>query len=337
MDRKSWVLAGAGAVLLASCVMTGHDGRQEWKLSRREGKTIRLSIDRWKPGSHWQTSTDVPFDRFKGLTPESFDRGGPVKFEYVQDAGRLICEGRISFGRGSGTFQFAPDPEFGAELKKLGYEAPTETQLFDMLLMGVTAELARVAKDAGLNATTRQLLDLRVHGVDPDYIRDVQETGYRRLSAQDYVDMKIHGVAPVFLRDLKGAGYDLSSKQVTELRIHGIDSDYLRELRDYGLRPEASDLVQLKIHGVTPEYLKGLKDAGYESLRAEQITKLRIHGVGTDFIEEARALQYDFSPDELTNLRIHGVDGRYLRRLRDSGMRNLKADQIQKLKMHGID
>jgi hypothetical protein len=36
-------------------------------------------------------------------------------------------------------------------------------------------------------------------------------------------------------------------------------------------------------------------------------------------------------------LRIHGVDGSYLKRLRDAGMRNLNAEQIAKLRIHGVD
>jgi len=36
-------------------------------------------------------------------------------------------------------------------------------------------------------------------------------------------------------------------------------------------------------------------------------------------------------------LQMHGVDGAYLRRLQDAGMRNLNAEQIAKLRMHGVD
>jgi hypothetical protein len=36
-------------------------------------------------------------------------------------------------------------------------------------------------------------------------------------------------------------------------------------------------------------------------------------------------------------MRIHGVDGPYLKRLRDAGMRDLSAEQIEKLRIHGVD
>jgi hypothetical protein len=108
-------------------------------------------------------------------------------------------------------------------------------------------------------------------------------------------------------------------------------------LKSYGLQPPAKDLEELRIHGVDPEYLKGLKDAGYNGLSAEQVTDLRIHGVSSDFIRDTRQLGYNFSEKELVDLRVRGVDGAYLKRLRDSGLRNLTAEQIEKLRTHGVD
>ena len=309
MNRKSLLLAGAGAVLLAALLLPGQDGRRDWELSRFTGTTVRFTIDTWKPGHHSRSSTDVPLERFRGLSTSLFNSGGNARFEYVQDAGRLICEGRFSsFGRGAGTFTFVPDPGFVAELSRLGYGSVNESQLFEMMLMGVGLDDARAARETGLNASIRDLLDMRIHGVNAEFMRETRRAGYRSPVAQDLVQMKIHGVSAEFLRDLKSAGYEIPTGEVVELRIHGVSSQFLRDLKDFDLHPSAKDMVQL-----------------------------RIHGVGADFMREAKALGYNFSAQELVNLRIHGVDGRYLRRLHDSGMKNLDAEKIQKLKIHGID
>ena len=69
MNPKSLLLIGGGALLLAALLLPGQDGRREWTLSRNNGSTVRFQIERWKPDSHTSTSTDVPFDRFRGLSP----------------------------------------------------------------------------------------------------------------------------------------------------------------------------------------------------------------------------------------------------------------------------
>ena len=370
MDNRTSSAIILGGALLAVLIATGQDSlittRQEWKLKSSDAPgMVHFTVERWKPGDHWSTSTDVRFANFRGLSRETIERGGPAKFEYVQDAGRLLCQGDFSWSRGSGTFRFEPDPRFAAELKALGYDAPDDEQLFSMLLTDVSLEFARGARDAVLHASTKQLIELRIHGVSLDYIHDARQAGYQNLSAQDYIDLKIHGVTTGFLRDLKSygynlyprdivelrihgvtgefvgdlkaAGYDLSSSQIVELGIHGVNSAYLRDLKNYGLQPHAADLVQLKIHGVSTNYLKGLKDAGYSGLFASEITDLTIHGVSIDFIRDAKDLGYNFTPQQLIDLRIHGVDGAYLRRLRDSGLKNLTAAQIEKLRIHGVD
>jgi hypothetical protein len=258
---------------------------------------------------NWISGRDVPIDSFRGFSLSMLASPGSAKFEYVADAGRLLCEGRFLMGTGSGTYTFVPDPAFALALQQMGYDTPDDEQLFSMLRMDIHREFAREIRDAGLRASINDLLQLRIHGITMDYIRVARQAGYQNLTAEDYV----------------------------QLRIHGVDSAYIRDLKSYGLKPDASDLTQMRIHGVTPEYLKGLKDAGYGSLRAEEVDQLRVHGVEPSFVQEARRSGYNFTPEELAQLRIHGVNGAYLKRLHDAGMRNLNAEQIANLRMHGVD
>jgi len=286
---------------------------------------------------NWTSGRDVPLDRFRGFSLSMLASPGPAKFEYVADAGRLLCEGRFLMGSGSGSYTFMADPAFVSALRNMGYDTPDDEQLFSMLMMDIDRGFAREIRDTGLRASSQDLIALRIHGVTLDYIREARQAGYQNLTAEDYAQLRIHGVDTEFLRELKAAGYDLRAGDIEQLRIYGIDSRYMRDLKSYGLKPEASDLTQMRIHGVTPEYLKGLKDAGYQNLRAEEVDQLRIHGVEPRFAQEAHRLGYDFTPQELAQLRMHGVDGAYLKRLQDAGMRNLNAEQIAKLRMHGVD
>jgi hypothetical protein len=295
-----------GGVLLA-VLLAGQERRNEWNVgySSTPGM-VHFGIEWSKPGSHSTHSGDVPLAAFRGLNP---GQSGPAKFEYVADAGTFVCQGRFSFGAGSGTYTFQPNPRFAGELQQLGYDAPRDNdQLFNMALSQVTLDFARAIRDAGLRASTDQLLELRIHGISLPYIRETQLAGYRNLTPKDYVDMKIHGVSTEFLRALKHAGYDIESRQIVELNIHGISPEYIRDLDVYGLKPQPGDLVQMKIHGIDPE-----------------------------FIREARDLGYRFTAADLIDLKIHGVNEAYLRNLKASGMRNLSAQQITQLKIHGVE
>jgi hypothetical protein len=332
LSSETWIVVGA--VLLAA-LLAGQEVRNEWTLTRGDSPdTVHFRVEHVSRNSKWSHSSDVPVANFRGLNAS---QSGPAKFEYVDDAGTLACQGRFSFGAGSGTYKFQANPKFAGSLTELGYDAPTDDQALSMLLMHVTLDFARGIRDAGVNASTRQLIELRTHGVTLPYIRETQNAGYTNYRAADFIEMKIHGVSTDFLRALKHAGYDLPARQVNELKIHGVSEDYMRDLDIYGLRPRPDDLVQMKIHGVTPEFLKSLKDAGYGNLSSSQINELKIHGLDPKFILEAKDLGYDFTSRELVDLKIHGVGAEYLRHLRESGMRNLSAQQITKLKIHGVE
>jgi hypothetical protein len=331
-------VATLGVMAAATLLAFSEDWGAQWRITPSLSiNKVHFTVRALNRHGEWSNSRDVPLDRFRGFSLSMLASPGTAKFEYVADAGRLICEGRFLVGTGSGTYTFAPDPGFASALQQMGYDAPDEDQLFSMLMMDINREFAREIRDAGLRASTSDLLQLRIHGVTLDYIREARQAGYQNFTAEDYAQLRIHGVDTAFLRDLKDAGYDLRAADIAQLRIHGVDSGYVRDLKNYGLRPEASDLTQMRMHGVSPEYLKGLKDAGYEDLQVEEIDQLRSHGVDTRFVQEARRLGYDFTPEELARLRMFGVDGAYLQRLRDAGMRNLNAQQIAKLRTHGVD
>jgi hypothetical protein len=305
MSRNAYALIAAGAILLGALVLPGQNAAREWRLTRRGGNQARFTIRNSAPGRSFTMSTDIPLDRFHGLTFAN----GPAKFEYVQDAGRLVCEGRFLLGAGSGTFTVILDPDFVARLQRLGFDAPDENQAFDMLLSGFSLEFARAVKDAGISATTTQLLDLRNHGIDSAYLRGMRAAGHPDLDVRDLIELHDHGVNPEFVADLRRSGYQFHTREIIDLRNQG----------------------------VTAEYVRDLKEAGYPDLPVRSIVDLRNHGVPAEFARDAHSLGYDFEIRELIDLRNNGVDGAYLRRIKDSGMKNLTAAQIQKLRQHGID
>ena len=311
MKQYWWALVIGGAVILEvlTAPATSSHG---WKLqhSGMPG-AVQFTVNRSRPGRTWTNSNTVPLSSFQGFSVDMLDHGGPARFEYVHDAGKLVCEGHFAWGRGLGSYTFTANPEFVASLRQLGYGALDADDGFQMMMADVSLDFVKSVSEAGIHASTRQLIDLRTRGVNSNFIRETYHAGYRNLSAQDYMDLRSHGVDGRFLRDLRDYGYDLRSDEIVNLRVHGVRADFmadlkragydltaseiselgmrgvnsafLRDLRMYGLRPAASDLVQFRMRGVSADYLKDLADAGYGSLTADEVTDLRSHGVPARF------------------------------------------------------
>ena len=339
MKEVGWFIVIAGAIVFEALTAPGNSlNGQGWKLSRSDNPgTVHLAIERSRPGNRMVTATDVPLANFHGFSLDMLNHSGPAKFTYVVDAATLQCDGKFGWGRGSGGFTITVNPEFVSELNKLGFGTPGDHEALQMVLSDICLNLIREVHDNGVATSLRDVLDMSNHGVNAQYIHDINRTGYRDLRAQDYIEMRDHGVKPHFLEELKSAGYQLRTEQVVELQDHGVNADYMRDLADYGLRPKAEELVALRDHGVTPDYLRGFRDAGFTSIPGDQIIEMRDHGVSKEFLAEVHDLGYRFTTSEMVQLHDHGVDGKYLRKIHDSGMRNLNAEQIVQLHDHGVD
>ncbi|HUB80563.1 MAG TPA: hypothetical protein VMB03_17285 [Bryobacteraceae bacterium] len=339
MKEIGWFAVIAGAVIFEAFTApgTGLSGRG-WKLSRSDdGGKVRLTLERSRHGSRMVTSSDVPLANFRGFSPDLLDHRGPAKFSYVQDAATLECEGRYGWGRGSGSFTLTPNPQFAAELNRLGFASPNQDDLFLLVITGTNLDFIREVHDSHIATSLGDVLELAQHGVNSQYIHDVARVGYRDLKADDLIALRDHGVEARFVQELKDAGYQIDSGQVIQLKDHGVDSEYIRALGKYGLHPDAQDVVTLRDHGIDPEFLRGFREAGFDSTRADELIMMHDHGVPRDFVLEAHDLGYRFTPNEVVQLHDHGVDGKYLRTLSDSGMRKLNADQIVQLHDHGVE
>lgn len=339
MREFGWVAVIAVAVIFEALTAPGTAlNGQGWKLSRSGAPgMVRFTVERTRPGSRSVSSSDVPLANFRGFTLDMLNHSGAAKFAYAADAADLRCEGKFAWGRGAGGFTLVPNAAFTSELNRLGFATPHEDELFLMVLSNIKLDFVREVRSADIAASLHDLLDLATHGVTSQYIRDINRAGYRDLRAQDYIEMRDHGVEPRFIERLKQAGYQLRAEQVIELKDHGVDSNYMRDLGAYDLHPNASEVVALRDHGVTPEFLRGFRDAGYGAIPADETIALKDHGVDRNFVMDAHDLGYRFTPDELIQLHDHGVNGKYLRTIYDSGMRNLSAEQIVRLRDHGVE
>ena len=332
-------LAIAGVMVAATLLAFSDNRDAQWRITPSLSvNSVHFTIRQSNVFGNWSSTRDVPLDRFRGFSLSMLATPGPAKFEYVADAGKLLCEGRFLVGTGSGTYTFAPDRAFASSLQQMGYDTPDDEQLFSMLMMDINRDFAREIRDAGLRASVNDLIQLRIHGVTLDYVREARQAGYQNFSADDYVQLRIHGVDTNFLRELKAAGYDLragghraTSHSRRGFPIPARPEELRAEARRLGSFADADSRRDARV-------LEGPQGRGLrQTCTVDEIDQLRIHGVDTRFVQQARRLGYDFTPEELAQLRIHGVDGAYLQRLQDAGMRNLNAEEIAKLRIHGVD
>ena len=96
----------------------------QWIIEMKPGTdSAYVSINRRSEHGHHSSSTDFRRDMLRGLTDaQASGSGTAVSFQIVREAGTLNCEGWFKNGQGSGTFTFAPNPGFAAEMRSLGYD-----------------------------------------------------------------------------------------------------------------------------------------------------------------------------------------------------------------------
>ena len=79
-------------------------------------------------------------------------------------------------------------------------------------------------------------------------------------------------------------------------------------------------------------------DSGRERLQADEIVRLRDHGVDPEFVKGLVSVRQGLAGvDDIIKLREHGVDAEYVARIETAGFTGLSVDQIIRLREHGID
>src|SRR5262245_4979392 len=114
MKISSDAMIVVGALGVAA-FLAAQQSRQEWSMDRSaDVEMVRFKVERSRPGQRMVTRSDRPLADFQGLNRNT---SGQTQFDYVQDAGTLICEGRFLLGHGSGTFRVQPNSHFVNTLK----------------------------------------------------------------------------------------------------------------------------------------------------------------------------------------------------------------------------
>jgi hypothetical protein len=284
--------------------------------------------------------SNIPIEQLEGLTATQIaGAGGPIQFRLKRDAGTFTFEGVVRNGVGAGTFSFAADPNFPAELAKRGFASPNASEQYQMARHDVGfAFVDELNKQGYAKPETSDLVRAGQHGVHVTYLRDMGTLGYRLGSLDPLIKLRDHGVTPDYIRELAVQGYKgLSADDLRQARDHGITPDYVKAMRDAGygsLRME--ELINARDHGVTSDFVRGLGDAGYRKLPLDQAIRVRDHGVSPEYARDMRQLGYTLPIEELIRTRDHGVTVEFVRAMAALGYSGLPMDSLVRVRDHGV-
>jgi beta-lactamase regulating signal transducer with metallopeptidase domain len=109
------------------------------------------------------------------------------------------------------------------------------------------------------------------------YIEGLQSAGLKDLTVDEIIALKIHGVTPDYIRELRAAGIEASSPELVSLKIHEVTPDYIRGLAAAGLTNlHVHDYLAAKIQGVTPEFIQAIRSHGFKDLTLRQLIALKM-------------------------------------------------------------
>lgn len=216
----------------------------------------------------------------------------------------------------------------------------TVDQLVELKVAGVTPDRVKELESMGYEPTVSNLVAMSHAGVTPEYAKSMSARFGRKLDAEDLVKMKHLGVTPEYIEALKAAGFTSNDPDdLVQARAVGVDEAYVRELKNAGYTGiSLEELSQLRAVGVNAAYIQALLQRGLPKVDAEDLKHLRAVGVTPEWMDHMREAGVQTkNPEELTRLRALGVSPDFLRELRDAGLKDLSVDELIRLRSGGVD
>jgi hypothetical protein len=225
------------------------------------------------------------------------------------------------------------------KLQKEGIE-PNSEDLKNFAIHGIDAEYIAEMNKAGFGKlSSEELLNAKIHGVTPELVKAYSDLGFKNMSFERVLEFKIHGISAEYIKGMAAAGYkDLSASKIVEFKIHGITPEYVKSAADMGFKDlPASKIVEMKIHGVRADFIKGFTEMGYKDVPLSKFVELKIHGVTPNYIKGFQDMGFkDIPLSKAVELKIHGISPDYIKKMQDKGYKNLELDEYIRLKIHGF-
>ena len=90
---------------------------------------------------------------------------------------------------------FNVNPAYAESIVTLGYEKPDADKLIALKVQGVNAEEVREIRSLGFKPTLDELIQIRIFKITPDFVRHMQERGFKNLTISKLVQIRIFNLA----------------------------------------------------------------------------------------------------------------------------------------------
>jgi len=317
MNRPVALLAALvlTAISVSSACMANPGRSMAFTLQAYPGRSdVRFSLRRGDTPNHGVMSSSFAPNDLSGLDIAALRQPGqhPLRFAYVQDAGRIDCTGSGGNSVASGQCMFMQSPAFADYLAGQGIGRPSFEQAYDLTITGATRDLvealtqyrypkpniekltelaavgvkgsyiAGLASRGFMPRTLDELTQFAALDVTPEYIDALARAGYRGLSGEEITELKAVGADPAFIASLANAGYrNLSVDQLEQMAALEISPSFISSFARIGYANLPVDtLVELKALDITPEYVRSLQSHGLRPGSAAELVKFKAAGLG---------------------------------------------------------
>jgi beta-lactamase regulating signal transducer with metallopeptidase domain len=112
------------------------------------------------------------------------------------------------------------------------------------------------------------------------YIGGLQAAGLKDLTVDEIIALKIHGVTPEYIREMRAAGLDANSREWVSLKIQDVSPEFVRALTAAGLTNlRIGEYLSAKVQGITPEFVEKIRSHGFKDLTIRQLISLKLAGI----------------------------------------------------------
>jgi bla regulator protein blaR1 len=124
-----------------------------------------------------------------------------------------------------------------------------------------------------------------------------------------------------------------------EIKVLGVTPEYIGAMRAAAPRLAnlaVGDFTGMKAVGVTPQFARDLAAAGFPAITADELMEARAIGLSGGYVRAMRSAGVQGDLDDFVQLRAVGVDPAFAVRVKASGIRVLRVDDLVELRALGV-